>query len=106
VQSIPDVFRGLHPRYLPELTRFLTGLKVTVLKRWIKVFLTDIQDSLQFLAYTKKAYFVEFNVSTGEISRQLAKNPISMKDGYVEIPNQPGTGIEVDESVLEKYRVL
>jgi L-alanine-DL-glutamate epimerase-like enolase superfamily enzyme len=29
-----------------------------------------------------------------------------MKDGYVEIPERPGTGIEVDESVLEKYRLL
>ena len=62
--------------------------------------------TLQFLAYIKKAYFIEFNVSTGEISRQLARNPITMKDGYVEIPNRPGTGIDVDESVLEKYRVL
>lgn len=61
--------------------------------------------TLQFLAYIKKAYFVEFNVSTGEISRQLAKDPITMKDGYVEIPDLPGTGVEVDETVLEKYRV-
>ncbi len=62
--------------------------------------------TLQFLAYIKKAYFVEFNVSTGEISRQLAKCPISMRNGYLEIPDQPGTGIEVDESMIERYRVL
>ena len=62
--------------------------------------------TLQFLAYIKKAYFIEFNVSTGEISRQLAKYPIGMKNGYLEIPDQPGTGIEVDEAVIEKYRVL
>ena len=71
---------------------------------WSSDILTAI--TLQYLAYIKKAYFVEFNVSTGEISRQLAKNPITMKDGYVEIPDLPGTGIEVDETVLEKYRVL
>lgn len=62
--------------------------------------------TLQFLAYIKKAYFVEFNVSTGEISRKLSRNPITMKEGYVEIPERPGTGIEVDESVIQKYRVL
>jgi L-rhamnonate dehydratase len=62
--------------------------------------------TLQFLGYIKKAYFVEFNVSTGEISRRLAKNPVTMKEGYVEIPDRPGTGIEVDESMIEKYRVL
>ena len=62
--------------------------------------------TLQFLASIKKAYFIEFNVSTGEISRQLARNPITMKDGFVEVPDRPGTGIDVDEHVLEKYRVL
>lgn len=62
--------------------------------------------TLQFLAYTKKADFIEFNVSSGEISRQLAKNPIVMKDGHLEIPDRPGTGIEVDEAVLHRYRVL
>lgn len=61
--------------------------------------------TLQFLAYIKKAYFVEFNVSSGEISRKLAKNPIMMKDGYVEIPDRPGAGVEVDEAMIEKYRV-
>jgi L-rhamnonate dehydratase len=61
--------------------------------------------TLQFLGYIKQAYFVEFNVSSGEISRTLAKNPIIMKEGYVEIPDRPGTGIEVDEAVIEKYRV-
>jgi L-rhamnonate dehydratase len=61
--------------------------------------------TLQFLAYIKKAYFVEFNVSSGEISRKLAKNPITMKDGYVEIPDRPGAGVEVDEAMIEKYRV-
>jgi L-rhamnonate dehydratase len=48
---------------------------------------------------------VEFNVSSGEISRTLAKNPVAMKEGYVEIPDRPGTGIEVDEAMIEKYRV-
>ncbi|MEW5980031.1 MAG: mandelate racemase/muconate lactonizing enzyme family protein [Acidobacteriota bacterium] len=62
--------------------------------------------TLQFLAFLRKAYFIEFNVSSGEISRLLAKNPITMKDGYVEIPDRPGIGIEIDDSVIEKYRVL
>jgi L-rhamnonate dehydratase len=71
---------------------------------WSSDLLTAI--TLQFLGYIKKAYFVEFNVSTGEISRRLAKNPATMKEGYVEIPDRPGTGIEVDDSIIEKYRVL
>jgi L-alanine-DL-glutamate epimerase-like enolase superfamily enzyme len=27
------------------------------------------------------------------------------KDGYLEIPDKPGLGIEFDEEALEKYRV-
>jgi L-rhamnonate dehydratase len=61
--------------------------------------------TLQFLGYIKKAYFIEFNVSSGEISRKLARNPLMMKEGYVEIPDLPGTGIEVDEEMIKKYRV-
>jgi L-alanine-DL-glutamate epimerase-like enolase superfamily enzyme len=61
--------------------------------------------TLQFLGYLKQAYFVEFNVSSGEISRTLARNPIMLKEGYVEIPDRPGTGIEVDDGIIEKYRV-
>ncbi|MDQ6631386.1 MAG: hypothetical protein M3Y82_06470 [Verrucomicrobiota bacterium] len=43
--------------------------------------------------------------SAGEISRQLAKEPITLKDGCVEISDTPGLGIEVDEKMIEKYRV-
>jgi L-alanine-DL-glutamate epimerase-like enolase superfamily enzyme len=28
-----------------------------------------------------------------------------MKDGFVEITDQPATGIEVDEEMIEKHRV-
>ena len=71
---------------------------------WSSDILTAI--TLQFLAYIKKADFVEFNVSKDEIRRRLAKNPIAIKEGYVEIPDRPGTGIEVDEAIIEKFRVL
>jgi L-alanine-DL-glutamate epimerase-like enolase superfamily enzyme len=62
--------------------------------------------TLQFLASVKNAELIEFNVSSGEISRHLAKEPITLKDGCVEIPNAPGLGIEVDEKVIEKYRMV
>jgi L-alanine-DL-glutamate epimerase-like enolase superfamily enzyme len=29
-----------------------------------------------------------------------------MKDGYVPVPTAPGLGVEVDEKVIEKFRVL
>ena len=53
----------------------------------------------------KRAELIEFNVSSGEISRQLANNPIVLNGGYVEIPDRPGMGIEVNEAMIEKYRI-
>lgn len=35
----------------------------------------------------------------------LLKQPMTMKDGAIEVPTKPGFGIDVDESKIEKYRV-
>jgi len=35
----------------------------------------------------------------------LAKNPITVRDGFAQVPTKPGLGIEVDESVVKKYAV-
>jgi L-alanine-DL-glutamate epimerase-like enolase superfamily enzyme len=29
-----------------------------------------------------------------------------MQDGYIPVPDGPGLGVEVDEAVVDKYRVL
>ena len=36
---------------------------------------------------------------------QLAKEPIAHKDGYVDVCERPGLGVDVDRAVLDKYRV-
>jgi L-rhamnonate dehydratase len=53
----------------------------------------------------QRSAFVEFNVTTGPLSREICLNPIRMKDGYVAVPQEPGLGVEVDEAALERYRV-
>jgi D-galactarolactone cycloisomerase len=36
----------------------------------------------------------------------VVKRPVEVfKDGYVEVPQRPGLGIEIDEKVLRKYAV-
>jgi len=34
----------------------------------------------------------------------LLKDPLTLKDGYLTIPNDPGLGLELDEDKLEEYR--
>lgn len=33
----------------------------------------------------------------------LAQEPINAVDGYVDVPQAPGLGIEIDRNVLEQY---
>ncbi len=70
-------------------------------------FTTDINiaASLAMLACIPDAPFVEFCVEESPIRRDLVRNPIPVKDGYAAVPEEPGLGIEIDESVAERYAV-
>ena len=61
--------------------------------------------SLHLTAFQRRAEFVEFNTSQGPLSRLLVKEPLRMKDGYIPVPQGPGLGVEVDDAVIEQYRV-
>lgn len=61
--------------------------------------------SLHFNAFLRRSVFVEFNTSQGPLSRALVKEPLRLVDGYVAVPEAPGLGVEVDEDIVEKYRV-
>jgi len=61
--------------------------------------------SLHLCAFMRRSVFVEFNVTEGPLSRLLCTNPIRAKEGYLEVPQEPGLGVEVDEIALEKYAV-
>jgi L-rhamnonate dehydratase len=61
--------------------------------------------SLHLNAFMRRSVFQEFNVTVGPLSRELCLNPIHLEDGILRVPQGPGLGIEVDESVIAKYRV-
>ena len=61
--------------------------------------------SLHLNAFQRRAVFVEFNTSQGPLSRELVRNPLRLEDGYLRVPCGPGLGVEVDEDVIERYRV-
>jgi L-rhamnonate dehydratase len=70
--------------------------------------LTDILKaaSLHLNAYLMDALYLEYNTSTASILTQLCTTPIEMHDGMIPIPNAPGLGVEIDEDMVAKYRVL
>jgi D-galactarolactone cycloisomerase len=47
---------------------------------------------------------LEYDRSSHPFRQHLIKEPITLSDGFVAIPNKPGLGIEVDRGTIEKYR--
>ena len=68
--------------------------------------------SLQLLAATPVAHhslfaqepILEFDRSSHPFRVELIAKPIQQVGGWVEIPSSPGLGVEVDRSVIAKYR--
>jgi L-alanine-DL-glutamate epimerase-like enolase superfamily enzyme len=61
--------------------------------------------SLHLNAFQRRAVFIEFNTSQGPLSREMVKEPLRLVDGYLHVPSRPGLGVEVNEEVIEKYRI-
>ena len=62
--------------------------------------------NLHFLAVQPKAEYVEFSTSTSPLRWQLATNgPQIGPDGMIELPTGPGLGIELDDEIIQRYRV-
>jgi L-rhamnonate dehydratase len=100
----------------PDLTRcggFTVGRKIVFMAEranrlviphsWCSDLLTAA--SLHLNAFQRRAVFVEFNTSQGPLSRQLARNPIKLEGGYLAVPEAPGLGVEVDEEVINRFRI-
>ena len=69
--------------------------------------LTDVLKaaSLHLNAYLMDSLYLEFNVSTASVLTTLCKDPIRLIDGHIPVPDAPGLGVEVDEKVIERFRV-
>ena len=46
---------------------------------------------------------LEFDMTENRLRTALAQQPINAVDGYVEVPQAPGLGIEINREVLEQY---
>jgi D-galactarolactone cycloisomerase len=68
--------------------------------------------ALQFIAAVPGAHHalfatepvLEYDRSSHPFRQQLVTQALQMVDGWVEVPDAPGLGVEVDRDVLERYR--
>jgi L-rhamnonate dehydratase len=70
--------------------------------------LTDLLKaaSLHLNAFQMNSLFLEYNVSSASLLNHLCKEPIRMVDGFIQVPETPGLGVEVDEETMAQYRVF
>lgn len=70
--------------------------------------LTDLLKaaSLHLNAYLMNSLYLEYNVSSASLLNNLCQAPISMKAGYIPVPDGPGLGVQVDEDVVARFRVM
>lgn len=61
--------------------------------------------TVQFLAATERCDLMEYSQSNSPLFRKLVKNLIPFENGYVKVPDCIGLGVELDEELLEKYRM-
>lgn len=71
---------------------------------WLTDLLTAA--SLHANAALPRSLFLEYNVSSSPMLRDIIANPIQMDgDGMMDVPQGPGLGIIIDEEAVERYRI-
>lgn len=71
---------------------------------WLTDLLTSA--SLHANAALQRSLFLEYNVSSSPMLRDIIQNPITLNsDGMMDVPQGFGLGIEIDESAISRYRI-
>ena len=60
----------------------------------------DVVEWLEFPCYSNDSRPGMYQFPAAD---EILKEPLVMEDGYLVLPDGPGLGIEVDESIVEKY---
>ena len=80
--------------------------EVTKIPLWVE---HSIEDGINqvFQAHQAAAFpGIQYCISvTHVLEDDLMKEPFTMKDGFYQVPTQPGLGVHLDEDALEKYRI-
>jgi L-alanine-DL-glutamate epimerase-like enolase superfamily enzyme len=65
----------------------------------------NIAASLHFVAALPNTHYFEYCVEQGALRQTLTKQRFPVVDGDIVVPEEPGLGVDLDEKVVEKYRV-
>ena len=66
----------------------------------------NVAAALHFLNSVPNSFICEFVVEEETTLRdQITTQHIVAKDGFVDVPNEPGLGVELNGDAIHKYRV-
>jgi L-rhamnonate dehydratase len=65
----------------------------------------NIAASLHFVAALPNTHYFEYCVEQGALRQTLTKQRFPVIDGDITVPEEPGLGVELDEAVVERFRV-
>ncbi len=70
--------------------------------------LTDLLKaaSLHLNAYLMNSLYLEYNVSSASLLTTLCQPKLEMVDGSIAVPTGAGLGVQVDEEMVDHFRVL
>ena len=60
---------------------------------------------LHWLASRKSAFIFEYCVEDTPIRTQITRPNIEASDGFIKVPEEPGLGIELNDDIVDRYRV-
>lgn len=89
---------------------FLAGLDEVLLcpHNWHNAINTAA--NVQVMASSPNAFFLEsnrtWNNSCPEFQEEIVTNPLLPRNGYIEAPDRPGIGVELDEKAMKKFSYL
>ncbi len=59
--------------------------------------------NVHFAASTPNFLILEYHPDDAAPRKDLLKEPLMVKDGYIPVPNRPGLGIELNEEAVRRY---
>jgi len=65
----------------------------------------NIAASLHFVAALPNTQYFEYCVEQGALRQTLTRQKFPVSDGDIAVPEEPGLGIELDDSVVARFRV-
>lgn len=59
--------------------------------------------NVHFAASTPNFFILEYHPDDEGVRKDVLKEPLMVKDGYIPVPTKPGWGVELNEEALRKY---